>query len=125
MTEFVTIPKHLTYETIEGETIVIDLKKGHYYSLNRTASFIWNQLNGPIAINAFTGEMRAFIEALLKEGLLLKRDGEGITITLPKDQAPPAFEKFEDMEDLLLLDPIHDTDDAGWPHQLPKETVRK
>jgi hypothetical protein len=32
----------------------------------------------------------------------------------------PILEKFTDMEDLLLLDPIHEVDvDAGWPNVKP------
>lgn len=27
----------------------------------------------------------------------------------------PIFHKYTDMEDLLLLDPIHDVDETGWP----------
>ncbi len=27
----------------------------------------------------------------------------------------PVLESYSDMQDLLLLDPIHDVDDAGWP----------
>jgi hypothetical protein len=30
---------------------------------------------------------------------------------------PPLFEKFTDMRDILLLDPVHDVDDRGWPWQ--------
>jgi hypothetical protein len=28
---------------------------------------------------------------------------------------PPSLAKFQDMQDLLLLDPIHETDEPGWP----------
>jgi len=28
----------------------------------------------------------------------------------------PKLQKFTDMQDLLLLDPIHEVDEAGWPH---------
>jgi hypothetical protein len=27
--------------------------------------------------------------------------------------------KFTDMQDLLLVDPVHDVGDAGWPHRPP------
>jgi hypothetical protein len=27
--------------------------------------------------------------------------------------------KYSDMQELLLLDPIHDVDDAGWPKPNP------
>ena len=30
---------------------------------------------------------------------------------------PPVFERFTDMEDLLLMDPVHEAEDEkGWPH---------
>ena len=29
---------------------------------------------------------------------------------------PPQIERFTDMQELLLLDPIHEVDDTGWPH---------
>jgi hypothetical protein len=36
----------------------------------------------------------------------------------------PALEKYTDLEDLLLLDPIHDTDAAGWPVVKPEDGAR-
>jgi hypothetical protein len=27
----------------------------------------------------------------------------------------PAIERFDDLEELLVLDPIHEVDEAGWP----------
>ena len=35
---------------------------------------------------------------------------------LPTAFQKPTFEKYTDMQQLLLLDPIHDVDDTGWPH---------
>ena len=32
----------------------------------------------------------------------------------------PKFEKYTDMEDLLLLDPIHDVQETGWPRTSDK-----
>ena len=32
--------------------------------------------------------------------------------------SPPVLNSYTDMEELLLLDPIHDVDQAGWP--MPK-----
>ncbi|MEX1020865.1 MAG: PqqD family protein [Litorilinea sp.] len=29
--------------------------------------------------------------------------------------APPGLEQYTDMQDLLLLDPIHEVDEQGWP----------
>ena len=42
------------------------------------------------------------------------RLGKGFDINkIPFEE--PKLEKYSDMEDLLLLDPIHDVEDEGWP----------
>jgi hypothetical protein len=33
---------------------------------------------------------------------------------------PPLLNKYSDMQELLLLDPIHDVDEAGWPKPVPE-----
>jgi len=33
---------------------------------------------------------------------------------------PPTLNKYTDMRDMLLLDPIHDVGESGWP--VPKST---
>ena len=33
--------------------------------------------------------------------------------------AEPRVETFSDLQDLFLVDPIHDVDEAGWPHAKP------
>jgi hypothetical protein len=34
---------------------------------------------------------------------------------------PPVLEKFEDMQDLILLDPVHEVDEnRGWPERRPQ-----
>ena len=35
---------------------------------------------------------------------------------------PPQLEKYTDMQDLVLLDPVHEVDATGWPHPKPAET---
>ena len=39
------------------------------------------------------------------------------------DFQEPALQKYTDMEDLLLLDPIHEVDDTGWPNPKPDEAA--
>ena len=35
----------------------------------------------------------------------------------------PSFQRFEDMQGFLLVDPIHEVDDTGWPHIKPGEST--
>jgi len=32
----------------------------------------------------------------------------------------PILQKYTDMADLLLLDPIHEVGEQGWPHPAPR-----
>lgn len=40
-------------------------------------------------------------------------------IALASTYTRPEFEKFDDMADQLLLDPIHQIDERGWPQSKP------
>jgi hypothetical protein len=61
-----------------------------------------------------------FAEALVNEGILEKveRPGERrLEAPLPKTPFQvPEFAKYNDMQNLLLADPIHDVDETGWPN---------
>ena len=126
-------------EVIDGETIVLNFESGHYYSFNPTASEIWLSLAAGHAVAATTdvvarrfgvepSAIRAAVEDFvrsLEAESLIRRAGEGPSPAPPLAAdagtagtfAPPAFEKFTDMEELLLLDPIHEVGDSGWPRK--------
>lgn len=78
------------------------------------------------------------LDELVTESLLVPTD-TAPPDTAPPDTAPPAtsvlkardegdrpvfgqpvLEKFTDMADLLLLDPIHEVGEAGWPQRAPQ-----
>ena len=129
-------------ETIDGEAIIINLDTGAYYSLRETGAAIWQLLEQGATGQAISAELiRRYdsslptIELLSKAGaktvllvqdeLIVPHDGER---TMPQSAGfiptdghrklpftPPTLEKFTDMADLLLLDPIHDVSEQGWP----------
>jgi hypothetical protein len=41
------------------------------------------------------------------------------TTKLPPDYAAPELAKYDDVEEMMLLDPVHDVSDAGWPQPAP------
>jgi hypothetical protein len=53
--------------------------------------------------------------------LLAPIDREAISVVPPRAAKPtrqyqaPTIERFDDLEELLVLDPIHEVDEAGWP----------
>lgn len=133
-------------ETIEGESVIINLNSGMYYSLDNIGAIIWDAIENrhPITdIAAFlsfhyqvdAGEVKAtiydLVNQLLIEELIIEvpGDDEGISPSPlafagnhPETFEKPVLYKFGDMQDLLLLDPIHEVDEAGWPYSKPDNT---
>jgi hypothetical protein len=122
------------HETIDDEVVIINLDKGHYYSLDGCGARIWTGLIGGAAqadiaagfegpgeaVAAGVRELAAELEA---EGLIVPAE-DGLPVAPLPDGPALAFEavklqRYSDMEELLLLDPIHEVDQQGWPHPDP------
>jgi Coenzyme PQQ synthesis protein D (PqqD) len=125
-------------ETIDGEVVAVDLSEGTYYSLRETGALCWQllaagwtvrevaaELTGryDVATEVIEAETARLADELVRAGLLRPRaTGPDPSPSLPPPVEPgtafaPSMEKFHDMEDLLVLDPVHDVDaDRGWPH---------
>jgi hypothetical protein len=132
-------------ETVEGETIVVNLASGAYYSLLGAAARIWSglittgRLEDAVHTLAQTyaapaetlaQDAASFLQELIKEQLLVPAgEQHSLVNALPASVAqaqgewvayvPPVMEKFDDMQEMLVLDPIHEVSAAGWPHQAP------
>jgi hypothetical protein len=128
------------HDTIDGEVIVIDLTTGTYYSLRGSAAEIWAMLrDAPGASNLEIAEALAvryqpngreiesavtqFLGELHHEGLLTLVNATDTSVSLsvepstaPSVFASPVLDKFTDMQDLVLIDPVHDVSGVGWPH---------
>jgi Coenzyme PQQ synthesis protein D (PqqD) len=135
----INVPKVIS-EPMDDELVVINLDNGCYYSLNKTAAFLWNQLEYGCSINQAArqavqlygieetmvlADFTGFVEHLMQEQLI--RAGNGVpTNGLPFKEGQgvsylkPSFEKYSDMQEMLLLDPIHEVSEDGWPHQEKK-----
>jgi len=128
-------------EIIDGEAIIADLGSGFYFSLDSTGSQIWAALIDGASVDniidacvaGFSGEREGMAESIHKllsrlqeEQLIVPRDGEqnagdadltGVITASGGAFAAPVLSKYTDMEQLLLLDPIHDVDETGWPNE--------
>ena len=127
-------------ETVGGETIIVNLASGHYFSLQGTAVDVWQGIERGDAAETIVleleqryeageGEIDAAVRKLLDDFVaaeLLVADGNGAG-SVPAvaasqnvgDRAPfvaPSFSTFTDMQDIILLDPVHEVDTRGWPH---------
>jgi hypothetical protein len=132
------------HETIDGETVIVNLDSGNYYSLDNVGAGVWALIGDGLAVHEiirdiacrFTGEreemnqaIRQFVVQLQEEGLIVADEshvngsepGAAAQDTTQAVEGHPVFEtpalhKYSDMQDLLLLDPIHEVDDTGWPN---------
>jgi hypothetical protein len=126
MSSYTTNPQAM-HETIDGETIVIDLSTGTYFSLRGSGPVIWNAIASGASLQAIIDSLeRAYLSELEAEQLIAQGNGTGQSAepasTPPETRSafePPRLEKYEDMQDIILLDPVHMVDDQGWPHPAP------
>ena len=124
-------------ETIQGETIVINLTTGTYYSLPGSGAEVWEAAAASATVDEIAGVLRArydapaeeitsgvaeLVEQLLAEQLITASDAAASDLAAAEPLEPklpfvkPALGKYTDMQDLVLLDPVHEVDDRGWPH---------
>lgn len=125
--------RDVVHEVVDGEVIAIDLGRGSYYSLAGGAADAWAMLGGSVSaeelVAAFEGgpapeEMAREVDALLghlrEEALVVAANGEAPTATAGSYAYRPfTFEKYEDLQDYFLLDPIHEVGTEGWPGPKP------
>jgi hypothetical protein len=135
---------HVISETVGGETIIVNLGSGHYFNLQATAVDVWQALERGEASESIVnelqqryvaedGEIEAAVEKLLSDfaaAELVVADGNGaggngageaqVAATPSEGErtpfVAPSFTTFTDMQDIILLDPVHEVDARGWPH---------
>lgn len=125
------------FEEEDHEVVVVNLLEGTYYYLTGTAAFTWISLHSGLTVgqvaqaieihtNASAGvskDIEGFVLRLMELGLVAP------VVELPGDSVPtpdvrdyldaeyqvPVIETYSDLQDILLLDPVHDVDESGWP----------
>jgi hypothetical protein len=129
----VNSPK-VVHETIEGEVVIIHLDTGCYYSLDGVGAVLWNWLDGGASLaeaaerlgQSYPSQPAAEVVARLAADLQAEElivptvgktsNGQAMAApALPANFQNPVLHKHTDMQDLLLLDPIHEVDETGWP----------
>jgi hypothetical protein len=60
--------------------------------------------------------VRALLDRLTADGLLERTGDASADTGSDVDLGALAYERFTDMEELILLDPVHDVSEAGWPN---------
>lgn len=136
----VNVPDVL-HETIDGEVVLVNMKSGAYYSIDKVGATIWELLADGASADHITeiltrrfegdrdviaGSVARLLTSFRNEELVVAATWTGgPTATNPINDVPapasrppfeePVLQKYTDMEQLLLLDPIHEVDETGWP----------
>ncbi len=125
-------------ETIDGEAIIVNLDTGFYYSANKTATIIWNEIQENNSIknishfflnhyevdeDTLEKYMTEIISLFLKDDLILKSEPDSSpdsignpTNSIKETFIIPKIERYDDMAGALMSDPVHDANEDGWPN---------
>jgi hypothetical protein len=125
-------------EAVDGEVMVMNLRDGIYYSVAGAAATIWPALTGGAALDAvaaaaqsathvpldrIAADLDAFVARLCEEGVLrpagngAASPADALRFADIADYQGFVFERFDDMRAMLILDPVHEVGEFGWPQQ--------
>jgi hypothetical protein len=128
----------ISMERLDGETILINFDSGQYFTfVGPAADVLWLVQEGAdpatwpeSAEAAFPGlvwddevqqQVDAFLSDLSEAGVIVPADTPtGTSVVLPADYVreawvAPSVRANDDLADLLVIDPIHDASEDGWP----------
>jgi hypothetical protein len=146
---FIINEQNIVHENIDGETVILNLDTGNYYSVVDVGADIWEYIvkgapageilslilaNYDCSRGDEESAVHSFLGELQQEGLIVALNDqvtagsavqevkiELIPREIKASFKAPALNKYTDMQDLLLLDPIHEVDAAGWPSTKPEK----
>ena len=135
----------MVFEHFGDEVILLNLQSGRYYSLDPIGMLYWEYLSqgvpprditthiggiygNRIDISRVDADLEALVSEFQSENLVRTSatsrslaDVPQPKTALPDEYARPVLSKFDDVAEMLLLDPVHDVTEAGWPNQAPAE----
>jgi hypothetical protein len=134
---------YVAAESIDGEAVIVQLNTGDYFSAPGTGCLIWEWICQGASPEEVVGALQKryvvdtataatvvdrFVADLVAHQLLrVWADApDRVVLAAPdpgQDRAEwvtPRLEVYSDMKDLLVLDPIHEVEDTGWPIPKPR-----
>jgi hypothetical protein len=133
----------ILFEQFEDETVLINTETGFYYSLSSEGSQILRLIDEGCPADALPSvlfeatdefasidsEISNFLANLADEGIIVPcavghKNSAGVLGDKPRYANPaqfkaPVLQRFDDVRELLLIDPVHQVDqEYGWPKAL-------
>jgi hypothetical protein len=130
---------HVILENFDDEIVIVNLESGNYYSIDAIGAEIWTMVQRgatvaeiavqlsreyDAAIQIIEKAVMEFVRMILSEKLIVPNANAAAQHYPPDASASnvhkpftvPALHKYTDMQELLLVDPIHEVDETGWPN---------
>jgi hypothetical protein len=126
-------PAAISARIFDDEIVIANFTTGIYYSARAAGAEIWLGLMAGVPLDRIahavaphcaapadvvTHKAAAFVDTLVDEGLVRPAERTTDETWAPRVPAEAfadaVLERYTDMEELLLLDPIHDVGKTGW-----------
>lgn len=122
-------------DIVDGETVIMNLRTGKYFSSDGIGCYCWEAVVAGQTVEriverlaqaygcdpeAAAAAVDRFVGELITHQLITPVEtstAEASPLSAPPSGAfeAPVLNVYSDMQELLMLDPIHDVDAAGWP----------
>lgn len=79
MIEQISRSKHVIWNVVDGEAVLLNTQSGIYYGMNKTASAVWNLLEVPKTVEEIVLEL---LKRFSVEHATLSRDIEEVVMSL-------------------------------------------
>lgn len=132
---------HVVFEESDHEVVVVNLLAGIYFFLSESGAYVWMAIQSGQTINEIAQHLRnhapesidtvaevmALVNELIELELIIHASQDTVRdVTVPDVNAfltngysTPNLETYADLQDILLLDPVHDVAETGWPSTKP------
>lgn len=142
MTRYRSNEPRFVDESVDGEALIMDMVSGTYYTCLGASTVAWEALkrgSEPAEVTAMIAsayrvdeadverDLAGFVAELVQEQMLVERgdvpstlidrpDGDGAPASSPPGTYEPMhLERYDDLADLILLDPVQDVSGGARP----------
>lgn len=116
------------FEESDGDIVLVDLRSGKYYRLEGPSSAFFSLIVSGQSLDHVASrcnspdlardELGSITRDLLERQLIRSRSAIDTPEIAPWDFTDFTLEVFEDLQEILKLDPIHESDpESGWPNR--------
>jgi hypothetical protein len=129
-----TINKDKVFCDINNDlAIIINSDTGIYYSLNVFGTKVFQNIIAGVSTNDIgkdlkklsncpadiEDKLKKFTDTLIEKEIIIEGKSDGDKVVITEQDAIEqnfgfGFEEYADMQEMLLIDPIHDVSDEGW-----------